>query len=73
VGGHPWGAVHPIVLDMSGAAALGYRPVGGYEGLIGPACRSAQAAARAGVAFVPYLATMFDYAAEDAWLGARRR
>lgn len=26
-GEHPWNAAHPIVLDMSAAAALGYRPV----------------------------------------------
>jgi nucleoside-diphosphate-sugar epimerase len=68
VGAHPWGAAHPIVLDMRRAEALGYRAVGGYADLVGEACRSAEAAARAGIAFAPYLLTMFDYAAEDAWL-----
>jgi len=68
VGAHPWGAVSPIVLDMSRTEALGYRPVGGYQDLVGDACRSAEAAARAGVAFAPYLLNLFDYDAEDAWL-----
>jgi nucleoside-diphosphate-sugar epimerase len=68
VGGHPWGVASPIVLDMRRAEALGYRPAGGYADLVGPACRSAEIAARAGAAFAPYLLTMFDYGAEDAWL-----
>jgi nucleoside-diphosphate-sugar epimerase len=71
VGAHPWGAVFPIVLDLRRAEALGYRAVGGYADLVGEACRSAEAAARAGTAFLPYLMTMFDYAAEDAWLAQR--
>jgi nucleoside-diphosphate-sugar epimerase len=71
VGGHPWGAAHPIVLDMRRAEALGYRAVGGYADLVGEACRSAEAAAGAGAVFVPYLLAMFDYAAEDAWLARR--
>ncbi|HEY1928567.1 MAG TPA: NAD-dependent epimerase/dehydratase family protein [Caulobacteraceae bacterium] len=68
VGAHPWGVASPIVLDMSRAASLGYRPVGGYQDLVGEACRSAEVAAHAGTAFVPYLLSLFDYAAEDAWL-----
>jgi hypothetical protein len=72
VGGHPWGVASPIVLDMRQAEALGYRPAGGYADLVGRACRSAELAARDGVAFAPYLLTMFDYAAEDAWLARAR-
>jgi nucleoside-diphosphate-sugar epimerase len=72
VGGHPWGVASPIVLDMRRAEALGYRPAGGYADLVGPACQSAELAARDGVAFAPYLLTMFDYAAEDAWLARAR-
>jgi nucleoside-diphosphate-sugar epimerase len=68
VGAHPWGVASPIVLDMRRAASLGYRAVGGYGDLVGDACRSAEVAARAGTAFVPYLLNLFDYAAEDAWL-----
>ncbi len=72
VGGHPWCIPGPIVLDTSRAEAIGYRPVGGYGDLVGEACRSAVEAALAGVAFVPYLLTMFDYAAEGAWFDRRR-
>jgi nucleoside-diphosphate-sugar epimerase len=68
VGGSPWGTPLPIVADMARAAALGYRPVATYAEAIGAACRSAEALAAAGVAFVPYLMAMFDYAAEDARL-----
>jgi nucleoside-diphosphate-sugar epimerase len=30
LGAHPWNAADPIVLDMSAATALGYRPAGSY-------------------------------------------
>ena len=53
---------------MSRAAALGYHPVATYEQAVAGACRSAVAAAQAGVVFPSYLETMFDYAAEDAFL-----
>jgi len=68
VGGTPWSGPLPLVADMSRAEALGYRPVATYAEAIGAACRSAEALAAEGVEFVPYLRTMFDYAAEDAWL-----
>jgi nucleoside-diphosphate-sugar epimerase len=71
VGGTPWSTPFPLVADMSRAAALGYRPAATYAQSIGAACRSAEALAAAGVDFVPYLRTMFDYAAEDAALAAR--
>jgi hypothetical protein len=71
VGAHPWCVPRPIVVDLSRAEALGYRAVATYRGAVGAACRSAEALAAAGVAFAPYLAAMFDYAAEDAWLAAR--
>jgi nucleoside-diphosphate-sugar epimerase len=67
VGSTPWSAPRPLIADMSRAAALGYRPVATYAQSIGAACRSAEALAAAGVDFVPYLAAMFDYAAEDAF------
>jgi nucleoside-diphosphate-sugar epimerase len=69
VGAHPWCIPRPIVLDMSRATDLGYRPVVDYAGAVGEACRSAEAAATAGVAFPAYIEAMFDYAAEDAALG----
>ncbi|HZZ88202.1 MAG TPA: NAD-dependent epimerase/dehydratase family protein [Caulobacteraceae bacterium] len=65
VGATPWGIPRPIIADTSRAAALGYRPVATYSEAIGAACRSAEALAAAGVPFAPYLAQMFDYAAED--------
>jgi nucleoside-diphosphate-sugar epimerase len=68
VGGTPWSGPRPLIADMSRAEALGYRPVATYREAIGPACKSAEALAAAGVPFVPYLAKMFDYAAEDARL-----
>lgn len=70
VGATPWSTPRPLIADMSRAAALGYRPVATYAQAIGDACRSAEAMAAAGVAFVPYLATMFDYAAEDAFFAS---
>lgn len=57
---------------MARAAALGYSPMASYEEAVGDACRSAETAARAGVALPPYLTGMFDYAAEDAFLAERR-
>jgi nucleoside-diphosphate-sugar epimerase len=71
VGAHPWCVPRPIIVDLSRAEALGYRAATTYRDAVGAACRSAEALAAAGVAFAPYLAAMFDYAAEDAWLAAR--
>lgn len=34
-GEHPWNAAHPIVLDLTAATELGYRPVGAGSELIG--------------------------------------
>ena len=66
VGAHPWCIPAPIVLDMRRAEALGYRPVVQYEDAVGEACRSAEAAATAGITFPAYINALFDYAAEDA-------
>jgi nucleoside-diphosphate-sugar epimerase len=68
VGATPWSGPRPLIADMSRAEALGYRPVATYREAIGAACRSAEALAAGGVPFAPYLAKMFDYAAEDARL-----
>ncbi len=67
LGANPWAIAHPIVLDMSAARAVGYRPLVHYEDAIGEACRSAEALAQAGVAFPAYIDRLFDYAAEDAF------
>jgi nucleoside-diphosphate-sugar epimerase len=68
VGATPWTAAGPLVADMTRAEALGYRPLVTYAQAVGEACRSAEAAAKAGVAFPDYINGMFDYAAEDAVL-----
>jgi hypothetical protein len=68
VGATPWSGPLPLIADMSRASVLGYRPVATYQEAIGPACTSAETLAAAGVPFVPYLAKLFDYAAEDARL-----
>jgi len=73
VGATPLGGPLPLIADLSRAAALGYRPVATYQEAIGAACRSAEALAAAGVPFAPYLARMFDYAAEDAAFGEPSR
>lgn len=70
VGVNPWCIAGPIVLDMSAAQALGYRPVVHYADAIGEACRSAEALAAAGVPFLDYINRLFDYAAEDAFFAA---
>lgn len=73
VGAHPWAIPRPIVMDMSRAAELGYRPVTRYSEAVGEACRSIEAAAAAGVAFPEYILKLFDYAAEDAFVQALRK
>ena len=68
IGGTPWSTPLPLIADMSRAEALGYRAVATYAQSVAAACKSAEALAAAGVLFAPYLAKMFDYAAEDARL-----
>ena len=46
LGRHPWDAPHPIVLDMTAAAALGYTPAGDYDDR--GRCNRLTAAARGG-------------------------
>jgi len=72
VGGSPWCVPRPFIVDMARATALGYQPVTRYENAVGEACRSAQAMSEAGMAMPAYMEAMFDYAAEDAFLRARR-
>jgi nucleoside-diphosphate-sugar epimerase len=79
VGLNPWGVPAPFVLDMSKAAAeLGYRPVTQYADSLGPYLDWIERAAterdwrEAFGDFAAGGADLFDYAAEDAWLAARR-
>ena len=71
VGAHPWCLPKPLIVDMTRALALGYRPVTDYRLAVAAACKSAEAAAASGVVFPDYLTAMFDYPAEDAFLARR--
>ncbi len=72
----PWSIAGPVVLDMSAAAAVGYRPVTDYAGFARETCRDLIARAEgrpwrdAFPGLAPYPAAMFDYAVEDAAFGA---
>ena len=78
LGRHPWDTPHPIVLDMTAAAALGYCPAGDYATTVAAEVDWLTAAARGGddADLVPaagdsYFAPLLDYPAEDRWLAAR--
>jgi nucleoside-diphosphate-sugar epimerase len=78
LGRHPWDAPHPIVLDMTAAAGLGYLPAGDYATTVASEVDWLTAAARGGqdAGLVPgpaddYFAPLLDYPAEDRWLAAR--
>ncbi|HKX75838.1 MAG TPA: NAD-dependent epimerase/dehydratase family protein [Acidimicrobiia bacterium] len=75
VGRHPWEAPHPIILDMSAAIDLGYRPVGGYAQTVADEIKWLVAAADGGPGADllpapddPFFGPMFDYDAEDRYL-----
>ncbi|TDE97676.1 NAD(P)-dependent oxidoreductase [Occultella glacieicola] len=79
LGLNPWGVPGPFVVDMSGAATeLGYRPVVDYVSSLGPYLdwvERASAGRDWREVFGDFAASgadLFDYAAEDAWLAARR-
>ena len=78
LGRHPWDAPHPILLDMTAAAALGYTPAGDYATTVAAEVDWLTAAARGGddADLIPgpaddYFARLLDYPAEDRWLAAR--
>ena len=74
LGRHPWNARHPIVLDMTAAAALGYTPVGDYATTVAEEVEWLVSAARNGEHLPQldddYFGTLFDYAAEDHYIAA---
>ena len=79
LGRHPWDAPHPIVLDMTAAAGLGYVPAGDYATTVASEVDWLAAAARGGedAGLVPgpgdeYFAPLLDYPAEDRWLAGQR-
>ncbi|WP_329238439.1 NAD(P)H-binding protein [Streptomyces sp. NBC_00111] len=76
VGDTPWSGAHPVVYDMAAAEReLGYRPVTGYEESLPETVEwlAARLHGRDWREAFPkmlrnYGETLFDYAAEDAWL-----
>jgi nucleoside-diphosphate-sugar epimerase len=76
-GRHPWDRPHPIVLDMTAAARLGYTPAGDYAATVATEVDWLIAAAQGGgdADLIPgpgdeYFAPMLDYRSEDRWLAA---
>ncbi|MEV7679827.1 NAD-dependent epimerase/dehydratase family protein [Streptomyces sp. NPDC088341] len=77
VGDHPWAIEHPVIYDMTAAEReLGYRPVTGYAESLPEtvAWLTGELRGREWTDAFPKMArnygpdTLFDYAAEDAWL-----
>ncbi len=73
----PWSSPHPIILDMSAAAELGYTPVGDYAATVVAEVDWLVTAARGGAEawLLPppgdaFFDALLDYAAEDAYLAA---
>ena len=80
LGRHPWDAPHPIVLDMTAAIGLGYRPVGDYAATVAGEVQWLMSAAcggdRDGILPGPdddFFEPFFDYAAEDRYLASNSR
>ena len=78
LGQHPWDRPHPIVLDMTAAAGLGYTAAGDYAATVAAGVDWLIAAAQGGedADLVPgpgngYFAPLLDYRGEDRWLAAQ--
>ena len=71
LGAHPWDAENPIVLDTSAAAQLGYVPVGDYATTVAEEIDWLVATGGEGRLDEDFFAQLFDYAAEDRYLGGR--
>jgi nucleoside-diphosphate-sugar epimerase len=71
LGAHPWDAEHPIVLDTSAAAELGYVPVGDYATTVAEDIDWLVATGGEGRLDENFFAPLFDYAAEDRYLAGR--
>jgi nucleoside-diphosphate-sugar epimerase len=65
LGAHPWNAEHPIVLDTSAAAELGYVPAGDYATTVAEEIDWLVASGGEGCLDEEFFAPLFDYAAED--------
>ncbi len=80
LGRHPWDAPYPIVLDMTAAVELGYRPVGDYAATVADEVDWLVAVDRDGDPEGvlpdrddPFFAPMLDYAPEEAYLARMPR
>jgi len=78
LGRHPWDRPHPVVLDMTAAAGLGYTPAGDYAATVAAEVDWLIAAAQGGedADLIPgpgdeYFAPLLDYRGEDRWLAAQ--
>ena len=79
LGRTPWDSPHPVVLDTTASLELGYKPVGDYAATVAYEVDWLFDVYRAGdpdgllpAPDDPFFARFFDYAAEDAYLAARR-
>lgn len=77
LGRNPWNRPHPVVLDMTAAVELGYKPVGDYAATVAEEVDWLVDAAAGGedadllpTDDDPYFGPMLDYAAEDAYLAS---
>ena len=68
LGAHPWDAEHPIVLDTSAAADLGYVPSGDYATTVADEIDWLVATGGEGRLDEDFFTPLFDYAAEDRYL-----
>jgi nucleoside-diphosphate-sugar epimerase len=79
LGSHPWDAPYPIVLDLTAAEELGYRPAGDYATTVADEVTWLASGARAKAGRAPlgvdeeYFETFLNYAAEDRYLLDRAR
>jgi nucleoside-diphosphate-sugar epimerase len=68
LGRTPWDAPHPLVLDLTAAADLGYVPAGDYASTVAEEIEWLVAAERVPALDDPFFAPFLDYAAEDRYL-----
>jgi nucleoside-diphosphate-sugar epimerase len=80
MGRTPWDAPYPLMLDMSAAEDIGYRPAGDYAATVAAeidwlvdAYETGDPAGILPQVDDPFFSQFFDYAAEDAFLSERTR
>jgi hypothetical protein len=74
LGRTPWDAPHPIVLETSAAAELGYEPAGDYETTLAEEVDWLVSSADGRPSpDDPFFVPMLDYEAEDRFLAAHTR